>query len=123
MDRNEDAIRVLVCGPLTFENQEAFDLVLDKAWRRRAIEAVVHWGGPGVPALASRWCRRSGTPEVLVELDERPPERTSFEYENRRVLKRGKPRAIIVFPGKSHRVEQLLEMVSVEMPVWRPFRS
>jgi len=113
-------MRVLVCGPLDYSDRERFAYALDKAWRRRRIAQVVHWGGQ-VGRLAEGWCATRGIGVRDLGVTERRFS-PSVEQENSYVLETGTPQGVIVFPGESHRVQVLMQQLSgSDLPIWHPY--
>lgn len=113
-------MRVLVCGPVDYEDRERFAFALDQAWRRRRIVQVIHWGGQ-VGRMAEGWCvtRSIGVRDLGVTERRVLP---SVAEENKYVLDTGTPQGVIVFPGESHRVQVLMEQLQgTDLPIWHPY--
>lgn len=105
-------MRVIVCGGRGARDQDVVWAALDKIHAETPITLVIEGGqrsyehgvenGPpigGVDYFAFTWARARGIQRARFDADWQTHRRAAGPIRNRRMLKEGKPDAVVAFPG------------------------
>ena len=111
-------LRLLVCGREDDNHREHIWAALDRAAAHRVIETIIHWGGPGVPAMADLWCRTRRVDCTAFPLQDTDKERHIMAA---MMMRATRPGAALVFPGRSWRTEAVLSIGGSHLKAWRPY--
>ncbi|WP_336801785.1 hypothetical protein [Kaistia sp. MMO-174] len=113
-------MRILVCGgrnygrvkgntskadrpaaeALAAQQRERVEQVLAAAVERLGMREIIADNGTGAVACAQAWSDRKGFPMGLYEMDTARYGKTAEPLNHDRMIREGKPDAVIVFPGK-----------------------
>lgn len=101
-------MKALICGGRDYTNRVFLRAWLDQQHKLRPITLVIQGGAKGADALAKEWARDRGIPCDEYKADWSRFGRGAGPERNGRMLREGKPDAVIAFPGHagtSHMVQ------------------
>lgn len=116
-------MRILVCGGRDYRDAEAVFAALDRAHIKHGISCIIAGAASGADHLAAAWAK-----ERAVDLIEFPSGWNALldigaPLRNRQMLAKGKPDAVIAFPGGRGTADMIRAATAAGLKVWQPIAS
>ena len=92
-------MRLLVCGGRGFSDTERVYSTLDRLKRECVIDAIIEGDARGADRIAGYWARRNRIDNIKFPADWTRDGRAAGPRRNERMLREGKPDAVLAFPG------------------------
>lgn len=92
-------MRILVCGGRDFSDTARVYAILDRLKRDNVIDAIIEGDARGADRIAGYWARRNRIDNIKFPADWAKEGRAAGPRRNERMLREGKPDAVLAFPG------------------------
>ena len=112
--------RIIVCGGRDFDNLSMVEHVLTMVHARRGIACIIEGGAKGADRLARGWAQKCGVPVETFEAKWNEQGRRAGPVRNGLMLERGKPDAVIAFPGGTGTRDMVEQAKKAGVPVMTP---
>lgn len=114
-------MRVLICGGRHFRDWTMFNQAMRNFYDQAfvgLIEVVIHGDAAGADALAKRWARELGIPDIACPADWDSYGKSAGYIRNKAMLVHHKPNAVIAFPGGRGTTNMVLTAQRAGVPVF-----
>lgn len=112
--------RIIVCGGRDFNNLAQLEHVLAIVHARRGIACIIEGGARGADKMAREWAAKCKIPVETFEANWNEQGRRAGPIRNGLMLERGKPDAVIAFPGGAGTRDMVAQARAAGIPVMTP---
>ena len=112
-------MRLLVCGGRDFEDQARLNRVLAELHLRHNITCIIHGGARGADMLAGTWAICSHIQYEVYHADWKRYGRAAGHMRNTEMLVRGRPDAVLAFPGGRGTANMVAQAKRAGIRVWK----
>lgn len=113
-------MRILVCGGRDFADRPMLEAALDRLHAAKTVTAVIHGAARGADSLGAQWARAQGVAVEAFPADWTKHGMRAGFIRNRRMLEKGQPELVVVFPGGSGTADMVRHSRQSGVPVWQP---
>lgn len=114
---------ILVTGGRDFRDQKAVYAALDEIDRANGITGLIHGGASGADTLAGMWAISQGVTVYLHPADWAKYGTGAGPVRNQEMLDRGKPDAVVAFPGGRGTADMVRRAKAAGVPVIEPLTA
>lgn len=111
-------MRILVCGGRDYTNRARVNRILDRVHAERGITAIIQGTARGADTLAAEWGWDNKITVCSYPADWQAHGKKAGPIRNQEMLDRGKPDAVVAFPGGAGTADMVRRARAAEVAVW-----
>lgn len=112
---------ILVCGGRDYTDSQAIARVLNAVHRKRTITRLIIGDCRGADRCAAAWAVIHDIPVSPFGPNWKRYGKAAGPIRNGRMLKEGKPDAVIAFPGGKGTADMVHQAECAGVPIWQPY--
>lgn len=116
-------MKVLVCGGRTYADRKTVFEILDRVKRKHPAMTIIQGGAKGADAVAWAWATAQKVACETFIADWENQGKSAGTKRNLRMLRVGKPDAVIAFPGGAGTAHMMSIARKAGVCVWEPVKS